>query len=168
MHTCSSHNRFFKFDFKKTLLVRTRVQTVAFFGQTFDFCSGFVVHFENTTKLQREAQKYHLQHTISTLSRRLQWFWKSPHKKTLQNRRLLSSRRARPNPLDKNRGLENTCAPNPKENTISSRKRFKCERAGGTRIKPRKTKRFSELNAGSTGQQNRDSRPGNPHAEGQR
>ena len=102
----------------KTFLVRTRVQTVAFFGQTFDFLSGFVVHFENTTKPQREAQKYHLEHTISTLSRRLQWFSKRAHKKYYKTAVFWGQGYPRPDPLDKNRGLENTCAPHPKESTI--------------------------------------------------
>ena len=126
------------------------------------------MYFENTTKPQREVQKYNLEHTNSTLSRRLQWFSKRAHKKYYKTAVFWGQGYPRPDPLDKNRGLENTCAPHPKESTILSQKRFKCERGGGTRIKPRKTKRLSEVNPGMCGQQNRASRPGNPHAEGQR
>ena len=139
MHTCSSHSRFFKIDLKKTFLVRTRVQTVSFFLQTFDFESGCTVHFENTTKPQREAQKYHLEHTIATLSRRLQWFSKRAHKKYYKTAVFWGQGYPRPDPLDKNRGLENTCAPHPKESTISNQKSFKCEPGAGSRMESRKT-----------------------------
>ena len=45
----------------------------------------------------------------------------------------------RANPLDENRGLENTCAPNPKENTILSQKAFKSALSEGSRMEPRET-----------------------------
>ena len=80
LDTCSSHSRFFKIEFKKMLLVRTRLQTVAFFWWTFDFESGFAVHFESITKPQREAQKSLWEHTILTLSRVFKAFSKSAHK----------------------------------------------------------------------------------------
>ena len=55
---------FSKLNFKISLLVRTRVQSIAFERQNFDFESAFAVLFESTTKPQREAQKYNLEHTI--------------------------------------------------------------------------------------------------------
>ena len=57
LHTCSHHSRFFKTNFQKTFLVRTRVQSIVFEMQNFDFESAFAVLFESTTKPQREAQK---------------------------------------------------------------------------------------------------------------
>ena len=48
---------FSKLNFKISLLVRTRVQSIAFERQNFDFESAFAVLFESTTKPQREAQK---------------------------------------------------------------------------------------------------------------
>ena len=48
---------FSKLNFKISLLVRTRVQSIAFKRQNFDFESAFAVLFESTAKPQREAQK---------------------------------------------------------------------------------------------------------------
>ena len=81
LHTCSSHKRFLKNNFKRTSLVRTRVQSVGFLMQYFEFRTGFADVFESTTKPQREAQNDQSDRTISTLSRCLQWFSKSAHKK---------------------------------------------------------------------------------------
>ena len=97
------------------------------------------MHFENTTKPQREAQKYNLEHTISTLSQRLQWSSKRAHKKYYKTAVFWGQGYPRPDPLDKNRGLENTCAPHPKESTILNQKGFKFGRALGSRMEFRKT-----------------------------
>ena len=48
---------FSKLNFKISLLVRTRVQSIAFERQNFDFESAFAMLFESTAKPQREAQK---------------------------------------------------------------------------------------------------------------
>ena len=57
LHTCSHHSRFFKVDLKISLLVRTRVQSIAFERQSFHFESAFAMLFEIIAKPQREAQK---------------------------------------------------------------------------------------------------------------
>jgi len=137
LHTVSSQSRFFENYSEKTPVARTRVQTVAFWAWNFDFESCFIAPFESTTKPQREAQKYHLEHTIATLSRRLQLFSKRTHKK-YKTAVFWGQGYPRPDPLDKNRGLENTCALHPKESTILSQKRFKCGQGGGHAWKPRK------------------------------
>ena len=59
---------FSKNDFKITLLVRTRVQSIAFQRQNFDFESDFSVLFESTTKPQREAQNHVFEGTILSFS----------------------------------------------------------------------------------------------------
>ena len=49
---------FFQKRFRnKTFLVRTRLQSIAFLLQNFDFELGFVMFFESITKPQRETQK---------------------------------------------------------------------------------------------------------------
>ena len=48
---------FSKLNSKTELLVRTRVQSIAFEMHDFDFESRFAMLFESTTKPQREAQK---------------------------------------------------------------------------------------------------------------
>ena len=47
--------------FKKTTLVRTRMESKAFGGGLFDSRRGFAVVFDNTTKPQREGQKRHFE-----------------------------------------------------------------------------------------------------------
>ena len=126
------------------------------------------MHFENTTKPQREGQKYHLEHTISTLSRRLQCFSKRAHKKYYKTAVFWAQGYPKPNPLDKNRGLESTCAPNPKESTILSQKRFKCEPSAGSRIRPRKNKAFERTECRHVPSAKPQAKPGEPHAEGPR
>ena len=147
LHTCSYHSLFSKLNFKIEFL---GVQSITFERQNFDFESAFAMLFESIAKPQREAQKYHLEHTIATLSRRLQWFSKRAHKKYYKTAVFWGQGYPRPDPLDKNRGLENTCAPHPKESTILGKKGFKCERAGGTRYKPRDTERFSDVRPGTS------------------
>ena len=71
---------FSKNDFKITLLVRTRVQSIAFQKQNFDFELDFSVLFESTTKPQREAQNDQSEGTILTLSWLLQWLSRSAQK----------------------------------------------------------------------------------------
>ena len=68
-------------DLKKTSLVRTRVQSVGFSMQDFEFRKGFVDVFESAAKPQREGKNDLSDHTISTLSRCLQRSSKSAHKK---------------------------------------------------------------------------------------
>ena len=53
---------FSKLIFKTELLARTRVQSIAFEMQNSDFELVFVLFFECTTKLQREAQKWLSEH----------------------------------------------------------------------------------------------------------
>ena len=62
---------------------------------------------------------------------------------------------AGPDRLDKNRGQREHMSPNPKEGTILNKMSFKCAHGRGTRIKPRKTKRLSEVNAVQPRAQNR-------------
>ena len=70
LHTCSHHSRFFKTNFQKTFLVRTRVQSIAFEMQEFDFESAFAVLFESTTKPLREAQKCIFEAILCNISRK--------------------------------------------------------------------------------------------------
>ena len=60
---------FFKSHFQKTFLVRTRVQSIAFEMQNFDFESAFAEFFESATKPQREAQKYIFEGILCKISR---------------------------------------------------------------------------------------------------
>ena len=100
----------FSVCFGKTFLARTCVQTFAFWEHFFDFESGFVMKFESITKPEREAQNDHLEQTISILSRRLQRFSKRAHEICYKTADFWGRRYQRPNPLDKNRALENMCA----------------------------------------------------------
>ena len=61
---------FSKLNFKISLLVRTRVQSIAFEMQEFDFESAFAVLFESTTKPQREAQKCIFEGILCKISRK--------------------------------------------------------------------------------------------------
>ena len=72
LHTCSHHNRFFKINFQKTFLVRTRVQSIVFEMQNFDFESAFAVLFESTTKPHREAQKYIFEGILFNINQKFQ------------------------------------------------------------------------------------------------
>ena len=101
-----------------------------------------MVKFESITKPEREAQNDHLEHTTFILSRRLQRFSKRAHEICYKTVDLWGRRFTMANPLDKNRVLENTCAPNLKESTILNEKRSKCERGVGSSIKPWETLHF--------------------------
>ena len=70
LHTCSHRSRLFKINFQKTLLVRTRVQSIAFEMQEFNFESAFAVLFESTTKPRREAQKCIFEGILCKISRK--------------------------------------------------------------------------------------------------
>ena len=59
LHTCSHHSLFSKLNFNFQLLVRTRVQSIAFERPNFYFDLAFAMLFESITKPQREAQKLH-------------------------------------------------------------------------------------------------------------
>ena len=70
---------FSKLNFKISLLVRTRVQSIAFERQNFDFESAFAVLFESTAKPQREAQKRLSEGNNCNITAIFQWFSNHTH-----------------------------------------------------------------------------------------
>ena len=70
---------FSKVNFQISLLVRTRVQSIAFKRQNFDFESAFAVLFESIAKPQREAQKRLSETNNCNITRIFQWFSNHTH-----------------------------------------------------------------------------------------
>ena len=83
---------FSKHVFKNAHLNRDHVQKQHSEMRYFEFLSSFAVFFGSITKPERECQKDKFEHTILTLSRRLQWFSKRAHRKALQNTTLWTPR----------------------------------------------------------------------------
>ena len=130
-HTCPSHRRISKPTFEKTSMSRDRVQSIAFWEYTCHFRWGFAVVFESTTEPQREAHNDLSECRNLITDGFLQCFSNRAHKMNYRTADFRGRGCPRAKRIDKTRGLENTCAPNPKENTILNQKRSECERAGG-------------------------------------